>query len=117
MFETILIANRGEIACRIIKTAKKMGIKAIAIYSDVDENARFVRLADASYPLDGVDAQSTYLNIEKIIEIAKKSGARVQKQFTQDMAFCLKTQFLQKRAQKMELLSLAQVPMRLRQWA
>ncbi len=53
-----------------------MGIKTIAIYSDVDENARFVRLADAAYPLDGVDAQSTYLNIEKIIEIAKKSGAQ-----------------------------------------
>jgi len=53
-----------------------MGIKTIAIYSDVDENARFVRLADAAYPLDGVDAQSTYLNIEKIIEIAQKSGAQ-----------------------------------------
>jgi 3-methylcrotonyl-CoA carboxylase alpha subunit len=76
MFETILIANRGEIACRIIKTAKSMGIKTIAIYSDVDENARFVRLADDAYPLDGVDAQITYLNIEKIIEIAKKSGAQ-----------------------------------------
>lgn len=76
MFETILIANRGEIACRIIKTAKNMGIRTIAIYSDVDENARFVRLADTSYSLDGVDAQSTYLNIEKIIEIAKKSGAQ-----------------------------------------
>ena len=62
MFETILIANRGEIACRIIKTAKKMGIKTIAIYSDVDENSRFVRLADVAYPLDGVDAQSTYLD-------------------------------------------------------
>ena len=53
MFDTVLIANRGEIACRIIATAKKLGIHTIAIYSDADANARHVRLADAAYRVGG----------------------------------------------------------------
>lgn len=75
MFNSVLINNRGEIACRIIKTCKKLGIKTIAVYSDIDEGARFTRLADISYPLSGIDAANTYLNIEKIIAAAKETGA------------------------------------------
>ncbi|MBN8649531.1 MAG: ATP-grasp domain-containing protein, partial [Caulobacterales bacterium] len=75
MIKKLLIANRGEIACRIIKTAKKLGIKTIAIHSNIDCNARFVKLADESYSLSGIDASETYLDIEKIINIAKQNGA------------------------------------------
>ncbi len=75
MFKSVLINNRGEIACRIIKTCKKLGIKTIAVYSDIDEGARFTRLADIAYPLHGIDAATTYLNIEKIISAAIATGA------------------------------------------
>jgi 3-methylcrotonyl-CoA carboxylase alpha subunit len=76
LFQRLFIANRGEIACRIIKTAKKLGIISIVAYSDVDANSRFVRMADIAIPFDGIDAQSTYLNIEKIIKIAKDNDAQ-----------------------------------------
>ncbi|MBP9837929.1 MAG: ATP-grasp domain-containing protein [Proteobacteria bacterium] len=69
----MLIANRAEIASRIIATAKKMKIQTVAIYSDVDANFNFVKEADESYPLNGVEAQETYLSIEKIITIAKEA--------------------------------------------
>jgi 3-methylcrotonyl-CoA carboxylase alpha subunit len=71
----ILIANRGEIANRIIRTAKKLNIQTVAIFSDVDKNQPFVKNADESYPLNGNEASITYLNIEKIIQIAKASKA------------------------------------------
>ena len=74
MIQKLLIANRGEIACRIIKTAKSLGIKTLAVFSDIDEGARFVRLADEIAALDGIDAVDTYLNIGKIIKIAKDFG-------------------------------------------
>lgn len=74
MIKKLLIANRGEIACRIIKTAKRLGIKTLAIYSDIDCNARFVKLSDESVALDGIDAAQTYLNIDKIINIAIENG-------------------------------------------
>ena len=76
MFTKILIANRGEIACRIIHTCNKLGIKTIAIYSEVDRKARHVKLADEAYPLGGDTPQESYLNIEKILAIAKTSGAQ-----------------------------------------
>ena len=72
--KSILIVNRGEIACRIIRTAKRLGIKSVAIYSDIDKNALFVERADEAIPLDGIEAKDTYLNTEKIIDVAKRAG-------------------------------------------
>ena len=73
MIKKILIANRGEIACRIIKTAKKLKIKAVSIYSDSDINAEHVLMSDESYYLGPSEASKSYLNISKIIEICKKA--------------------------------------------
>lgn len=75
MFKKILIANRGEIACRIAKTAKRLGVQVVAIYSDLDRQAKHVKCADEAYPLNGIEHNETYLNGEKIIDIAKQSGA------------------------------------------
>ena len=69
-FKKILIANRGEIACRVIKTCNDIGIKTVSIYSDADKDALHVKLADESKPLGGLTPTESYLNIEKIIEIA-----------------------------------------------
>lgn len=74
MFQKVLIANRGEIAVRIIKTLKKMGIKSVGIFSDVDATSMHVRMADEAYPLEGSSATDSYLNIQKIMNIAKKAG-------------------------------------------
>ena len=73
--EKILIANRGEIACRIIKTAKKMGIATIAIYSEADYNSLHVQMADEAVLVGAAPANDSYLNIKKIINITKKTGA------------------------------------------
>lgn len=73
IFKKILIANRGEIAVRIIKAAQKLGIQTVAIYSRPDANALHTRLADESYFIGEQDLSDSYLNIDKIIEIAKKS--------------------------------------------
>ena len=75
MFKKILIANRGEIACRIIKTAKKMGIKTVAICSDPDLNSPHVNLADEYFNIGGNTSAESYLIIEKIIDVLKKSNA------------------------------------------
>ncbi len=75
MFNKILIANRGEIAVRIIRTCKEMGIKAVVIYSEADRESLHVRLADEAYLVGPADAQHSYLNTEKILEIAEKSEA------------------------------------------
>lgn len=71
----VLIANRGEIAVRIIRAAKDQGIASVAIYADQDRNAMHTRMADESYALNGTTSAETYLVIEKILEIAKRSGA------------------------------------------
>ncbi|MET1253904.1 acetyl/propionyl/methylcrotonyl-CoA carboxylase subunit alpha [Aliikangiella maris] len=71
----ILIANRGEIACRIIRTAHKMGIECVAVYSDADKNAQHVKLADEAWHIGGPAAKDSYLKAQKIIDIAKKSNA------------------------------------------
>ena len=71
----LLIANRGEIAVRIIRAAQDAGISTVAIYADQDRNARFVRLAHEAYALNGKTSQETYLVPEKILSFAKRSGA------------------------------------------
>ncbi len=73
--KSVLIANRGEIAIRVARAARDHGIKSIAIYADGDRNALHVKACDEAYALGGVTATETYLNIEKIISVAKKSGA------------------------------------------
>src|SRR3954468_8836288 len=75
MFKKILIANRGEIACRVIRTAKKMGIKTVAVYSDADARAPHVRMADESVRLGPPPAAESYLNAELILLAAKETGA------------------------------------------
>ena len=75
MFKKILIANRGEIACRVIKTAKKLGIKTIAICSDPDENSPHVNMADDYINIGGQTSSESYLVISKIIDALKKSNA------------------------------------------
>lgn len=73
MFNKILIANRGEIACRIIRTAKQLGIRCVAIYSDVDVHAQHVKLADEAYSIGGKTSTESYLNQEKILAIAREA--------------------------------------------
>ena len=75
MFQKILIANRGEIACRILKTAKRMNIQTVAVYSDADAGTPHVRLADEAYHIGGAASADSYLRGDKIIEVAKQSGA------------------------------------------
>ncbi|MDF0605264.1 acetyl/propionyl/methylcrotonyl-CoA carboxylase subunit alpha [Neisseriaceae bacterium TC5R-5] len=75
MFKKILIANRGEIACRIIKTARQLGIRTVAVYSDADANAHFVELADEAYRLGPAPATESYLKTDIILQIALNCGA------------------------------------------
>jgi acetyl-CoA carboxylase biotin carboxylase subunit len=75
VFRKVLVANRGEIAVRIIRTLQQMGIAAVAVYSDVDRKAPHVELAGEAYPLDGLSALDTYLNQEKLLAVARESGA------------------------------------------
>ena len=75
MFKRILIANRGEIACRIIKTARKMGIETVAVYSDADRDALHVAMADTAVHIGPPEAAKSYLVIEKIVAACKESGA------------------------------------------
>jgi len=75
MFKKILIANRGEIACRVIKTARKMGIKTVAVYSDADRDALHVEMADEAVHLGPPPAAQSYLLIDKIVEACKQTGA------------------------------------------
>lgn len=76
MFNKILIANRGEIACRVIKTAKQMGIKTVAVFSDADRNALHVQMADEAVNIGPPPANQSYIDIEKVISAVKKSNAQ-----------------------------------------
>ena len=75
MFKRILIANRGEIACRIIKTARRMGIATVAVYSEADRDALHVEMADEAIPIGPPPAAQSYLVIDKIVAACKASGA------------------------------------------
>eukprot|EP00602_Paraphysomonas_sp_CaronLab_P000439 CAMPEP_0185018568 /NCGR_PEP_ID=MMETSP1103-20130426/1243_1 /TAXON_ID=36769 /ORGANISM="Paraphysomonas bandaiensis, Strain Caron Lab Isolate" /LENGTH=720 /DNA_ID=CAMNT_0027548413 /DNA_START=90 /DNA_END=2252 /DNA_ORIENTATION=- len=76
LFDKILIANRGEIACRVMRTAKRMGIKTVAIYSEADARSMHVRMADEAYCVGGPKSQDSYLQMNRILDVALKSGAQ-----------------------------------------
>ena len=97
MFKKILIANRGEIACRIIRTAKKMGIATVAVYSDADARAPFVAMADEAVHIGPSPAAQSYLLADKIIAACKHTGAR---RCIRVMAFCLSAPRLLRRSRR-----------------
>ena len=74
-FDTVLIANRGEIACRVIRTVQDMGLRAVAVYSDADTDAPHVRLADTAVRIGPAAASESYLNIDRVIGAAIATGA------------------------------------------
>ena len=76
MFQKILIANRGEIACRVIRSAKKLGIATVAVYSDADANAQHVKLADEAIYIGESPATQSYLQADRIIQAALSTGAQ-----------------------------------------
>uniref|UniRef100_A0AAQ5ZAE8 Methylcrotonoyl-CoA carboxylase subunit alpha, mitochondrial n=1 Tax=Amphiprion ocellaris TaxID=80972 RepID=A0AAQ5ZAE8_AMPOC len=73
--EKVLIANRGEIACRVMRTAKKMGVRSVAVYSEADRHSMHVAMADEAYHIGPPPSQQSYLSMEKVLEVAKKSGS------------------------------------------
>src|SRR5690606_12349867 len=76
MFNKVLIANRGAIACRVIRTLKKLGIQSVAVYSEADRDSLHATLADAAVFIGDAPASQSYLNVDKILEVAKKTGAQ-----------------------------------------
>ncbi|MEP2137983.1 MAG: biotin carboxylase N-terminal domain-containing protein, partial [Erythrobacter sp.] len=74
MFTRILIANRGEIACRVIRTARRLGVKTVAVFSDVDRDALHVELADEAVHIGASDVSQSYLNVDGIIKAALETG-------------------------------------------
>jgi 3-methylcrotonyl-CoA carboxylase alpha subunit len=76
MFETILIANRGEIACRVMRTVKRLGMRSVAVFSEADKNALFVRMADQAVCIGGPAPRDSYLRGERILEVARSTGAQ-----------------------------------------
>jgi 3-methylcrotonyl-CoA carboxylase alpha subunit len=92
LFDKILIANRGEIACRVIRTARKLGIQTVAVYSDADRNAEHVKLADEAVYIGESPSSQSYLLGDKIIEACKKTGAKAVHPgygfLSENLAFC-----------------------------
>jgi len=76
MFSKILIANRGEIACRVIRTAKHLGIRTVAVYSDADRNALHVSMADEAVQIGGPAPADSYLQAQRVIQAAKDTGSQ-----------------------------------------
>ena len=77
MFKKILIANRGEIACRIIKSARKLGIKTVAVYSEADRDGLHVEMADEAVAIGPALAAQSYLAIDRIVEACRQTGHRI----------------------------------------
>src|SRR5215213_2947120 len=75
MFKRVLVANRGEIAVRIIRALHELGAAAVAVYSEADRNALHVRLADYAYPIGAAPASESYLNVPAVLEAARRSRA------------------------------------------
>ena len=95
MVRRLLIANRGEIVCRIARTARRMGVTTLAVYSEADAGARHVRVADEAYLLGPAPAAESYLNIARILELARRVGADAVHRGT---AFCRRTRTSRKPA-------------------
>ncbi|XP_026323675.1 methylcrotonoyl-CoA carboxylase subunit alpha, mitochondrial isoform X2 [Hyposmocoma kahamanoa] len=76
LIDKVLIANRGEIACRVMRTAKKLGVRTVAVYSDADKNAMHVEMADEAYHIGPAPSTQSYLNAAKILEVAKRSNSK-----------------------------------------
>jgi acetyl/propionyl-CoA carboxylase alpha subunit len=77
LFDKVLIANRGEIACRVIRSCKRLGIRSVAVYSDIDAGSKHVEMADEAIHIGPSPSKLSYLNIEAICEAAKVTGAQV----------------------------------------
>ena len=76
MFETVLVANRGEIGVRVIRTLREMGIRSVAVHSEADAGALHTRLADVAVPIGPAPAAQSYLSIERVLEAAARTGAQ-----------------------------------------
>ncbi|MFN7277215.1 MAG: biotin carboxylase N-terminal domain-containing protein, partial [Betaproteobacteria bacterium] len=76
MFDVLLIANRGEIACRVARTARRLGIRTVAVYSEADARALHVSLCDEAHLIGPAPARDSYLRTERILEVARRSGAQ-----------------------------------------
>jgi 3-methylcrotonyl-CoA carboxylase alpha subunit len=76
LFNRVLIANRGEIACRVIRTCRRLGIETVAVYSEADATAQHVRLADTAWPIGGSRPQDSYLRGDAVIEAALRARAQ-----------------------------------------